>query len=85
MDEFTKKRVIEVTRKSHFNNEAVYIKMAEEFGRRVGLAEKDGIPVEIAFESCKEHFKIVGQAMIDIANGITFQMCDLKKKAKDSQ
>lgn len=82
LDPFTKKRIIDQTKKNHFNDSKVFIEMAEEFGRRVAYAQKKGIPLPIAFESCKEHFKIVGQAMIDIANMVTIEVLsenELKK------
>lgn len=79
LDPFSQKRVLEETRKSHFRNDNVHIEMAQEFGRRVSWAEKEGIPIAIAFESCREHFKIVGQAMIDIGESITLEMTGLKE------
>lgn len=74
MDIFTKKRTLEITRDTHFNNNALAIEMGKEFGKRVGHAVADGLPLEMAFESCKEHFAIVGQTMIEISKSVTIDM-----------
>lgn len=68
MDPFTKKRTHERVRENHFGSANVYAEMASEFGRRVAWAEKEGLPRDMAIEACREHFKIVGKAMQDLAD-----------------
>lgn len=56
------------------------IELGQEFGRRVGMAEREGIPLPIAFEACRENFRVAGEMMIAIANEITLEMTGLGKK-----
>jgi len=72
-DPFTAKRTKDLIREKHFENAAIYKDLAEEFGRRVGYAVREGLPPEMAFEACREHFKVMGQAMIDLANEIQLE------------
>ncbi len=78
VDPFTLKKVKDLAKKTHFDNHIGHKEMAFEFGQRVALAVKDGIPRDIAIEYCREHFKHIGQIMLDIADTCADEMHKIK-------
>lgn len=56
------------------SGEKLMLELATEFGERLGYAHVSGIPKEVAFDLCKKHFLVTGQAMIDLANIITIDV-----------
>lgn len=84
-DPFTRKRIQEMTRDNHFGNNLVWKDIAEEFGKRVGFAVREGLPFEVAFEAAKEHYRVVGKCMIDIANSVQAEWFPSQSKNEESK
>lgn len=47
---------------------------AEDFGRLIAYAEKEGLTVPQAFEAAREHFRLFGAAMIEFSKLVTIEM-----------
>lgn len=78
LDPFTKKRVLETMRDP--DPKQLFLELAKEFGQRWGHAVAQGLSHAVAFEACKENFKTVGQAMIDVSQVVSLEMLGKTKE-----
>lgn len=64
IDPFTQKSVVRI----FTDKTTLPLQLAEEFGSRVGWAMQQGLAREVAIESCRIHFKNVGDVMVNFAD-----------------
>jgi len=59
--------------KKQYSEKDLMIECAQDFGRLIGHAERDGLSVPVAFEMAKNHFKVYGKAMQDFAELVSLE------------
>ena len=60
--------------KKSYSEKDLTIECAQDFGKLIAYAEKDGLSVPVAFEMAKNHFKIYGKAMQDFADLVSLEV-----------
>ena len=67
--------LIKKTMKRSYSEKDLMLECARDFGFLVADGEKNGLPVQVAFEAAKSHFKTYGKAMMEFSDLITIEMC----------
>lgn len=74
-DELYRARVRKKTLEIH-SPDNLLKELGAEFGRRLAMAEKQGIPILAAFESLKINFRETGKMMVYIADTVTAEQIE---------
>lgn len=59
--------------RKNYSEQDLMRECAQDFGRLIAYAEKDGLSVPVAFEMAKNHFKTYGKAMQDFAELVSLE------------
>ena len=59
--------------KKSYSERDLMVECAQDFGRLMGEAERDGLSTAVAFEMAKNHFLTYGKAMVEFGNLVTIE------------
>lgn len=62
-----------------YSERDLMVECAEDFGRLIAHAEKDGLSIPVAYELARNHFRIYGKAMMEFADLVTIEMMPTPK------
>lgn len=68
-----------------YKEKDLMIECAQDFGRLIGEAERDGLSVPVAFEMARNHFRIYGQAMVEFSKVVTIEMMPNPTKERNKR